>query len=183
MQLHSATHCMSRSSAACRSGSKCMLHCCLTCLCAAICLVQSSYSARDPMIGTTPTVSHASASDIMVGAGFTLCSSSWGRPSAFLQHLCHEVRSKDNSEGGGSGGHPAQQAGQPDPLVAPGQVPSSWRPQGTALPQPSPAPTLPCPNPALPPPCAALPTPVFWTPAYLALLQPHLFCLQLCPES
>lgn len=81
----------------------------------------------------------------MIGAGFTLRSSSWGRPSAFLQHLCHEVGPEDNSEGGGSGGHPAQQAGQPDPLVPPGQVPGSGRPQGIA-----PALPLPCPSLALP---------------------------------
>ena len=115
--------------------------------------------------------------DPVFGSGFPLCSSSWGWPSAFLQHLCHEVRPEDNSEGGGSCGHPAQQAGQPDPLVPPGQVPGSWRPQGTALPQPCPAPALPCPSLALLQPCPALPPLVSWTPAYPASPNPALLCL------
>lgn len=100
--------------------------------------------------------------DPIIGSGFPLCSSTWGWPSAFLQHLCHEVRPEDNSEGCRSCGHPAQQAGQPNPLVPPRQIPGSWRPQGTALP------VLPCPSLALPQPAL-----VWWTLSLSCFTQPY----------
>ena len=89
--------------------------------CIVVCTVASCMACGSPpIVGLSCT-------------GLQVCHSSWGWPQAKLQHLCHEVRPENHREGCQLGGNPAQQAGQPDPLVPTGQVLGTWRSQGIII--------------------------------------------------